>query len=46
MTLGNRMTREANAGSRKAAGNRDRTPWSFYQGFSDNWPDTGPGARP
>jgi len=19
--------------------------WSSYQGISDNWPDTGPGAR-
>ena len=41
---GNRMTREANAGGRKAAGNRDPA-LAFYQRFLDNWPDTGSGAR-
>jgi hypothetical protein len=42
---GNRMTRDANAGGRKAAGNRESGAGPFYQRFSDNWPDTGPGAR-
>ena len=37
---GNRMTREANAGGRKAAGNRDA--WLAPPlAVPDNWPDTG-----
>ena len=42
---GNRMTREANAGGRKAAGNRDTDGWPLLLAVLDNWPDTGPGAR-
>jgi hypothetical protein len=37
---GNRMTREANAGSRKAAGNRDAVAGP-PPAVPDNWPDTG-----
>lgn len=41
---GHRMTQQANAGSRKAAGNRDAAtiPPSVV---SDNWLDTGRSAR-
>lgn len=42
---GNRMTREANAGGRKATGNRDELTVLLLSGVADNWPDTGPGAR-
>src|SRR5664279_4763150 len=38
---GNRMTQEANAGRRKAAGNRGKHGWPSTSRFSDNWPDTG-----
>jgi hypothetical protein len=38
---GNRMTRQANAGGRKAAGNRDHDGWLLRQRHPDNWPDTG-----
>ena len=37
--------REAKAGGRKAAGNRDDMTGSSRRRFPDNWPDTGPGAR-
>jgi hypothetical protein len=37
---GNRMTRKANAGSRKAAGNRDMVAGPPLA-VLDNWPDTG-----
>ena len=36
---------EANAGGRKAAGNR-REGRSLQPVAMDNWPDIGPGARP
>jgi hypothetical protein len=39
---GTGMTREANAGGRKAAGNRDGRSWPLLPGVSDNRPDTGP----
>jgi hypothetical protein len=41
---GNRMTRQANAGGRKAAGNRG-VMLALPLAALDNWPDTGPGAR-
>src|SRR5664279_1020272 len=37
---GNRMAQEANAGSRKAAGNQEAR-LVLHQSFLDNWPDTG-----
>src|SRR5664279_3842093 len=39
------MTREANAGRRKAAGNRDRCLSAPPPTVPDNWPDTGADAR-
>jgi hypothetical protein len=37
---GNRMAQQANAGSRKAAGNREIS-LVLLQILPDNWPDTG-----
>ena len=38
---GRRKAREANAGGRKAAGNRDTMSWLPLLAVLDNWPDTG-----
>jgi hypothetical protein len=38
---GNRMTEKRNAGSRKAAGNRDTMAGPLRLVVLDNWPDTG-----
>jgi hypothetical protein len=38
---GRRMTQEANADGRKAAGNREPLLWHLRQRLPDNWSDTG-----